>query len=111
VFPIRGPKVGGTVLTITGMHLNTASKEDLQIMVGDVPCRVESFGEQITCKLSEYVGDTVPSPHLNVRVRYGKYTTTFTDTAFQFSNNPSVSDHQPRSSFIWSVLFARKYAI
>ncbi|RXN05275.1 plexin-B2-like protein [Labeo rohita] len=100
VSPVRGPKAGGTVLTITGTHLNTASKEDLQIMVGDVPCRVESFGEQITCKLSEYVGDTVPSPHLNIKVQYGKLTETSIGTAFQFSNNPSVSDHQPRSSFI-----------
>lgn len=71
----------------------------------------ESFGERITCKLSEYLGDTVPSPHLIVRVQYGKHTTTTIRTSFQFSNNPSVSDHQPRSSFIWSVLFARKYAI
>uniref|UniRef100_A0A673J0U0 Plexin-B2-like n=1 Tax=Sinocyclocheilus rhinocerous TaxID=307959 RepID=A0A673J0U0_9TELE len=100
VSPERGPKAGGTILTITGMNLNTASKEDLQIMVGDVPCRVESFGEQIRCKLFEYLGETVPSPHLNVKVQYGKHTTTTIRTAFQFSSNPSVSDHQPRSSFI-----------
>ncbi|XDV53389.1 hypothetical protein PO909_021900 [Leuciscus waleckii] len=100
VSPNRGPKAGGTVLTITGIGLNTASKEDLQIFVGDVPCRVESFGHQITCKLSEYLGDTVPSARLDVRVQYGKHTTTSIKTIFQFSSNPSVSDHQPRSSFI-----------
>uniref|UniRef100_A0A8C2BDE4 Plexin b2b n=1 Tax=Cyprinus carpio TaxID=7962 RepID=A0A8C2BDE4_CYPCA len=110
VSPNQGPKAGGTVLTISGIYLNTASKEDLQVMVDNVPCRVESFGEQITCKLSEYRGETVPSAHLPVTIQYGKHTTTTIKTAFQFSSNPSVSDHQPRSSFIWSVLFARKDA-
>ncbi|XP_052430667.1 plexin-B2-like [Carassius gibelio] len=100
VSPERGPKAGGTILTIAGVDLDTASKQDLQVMVGDVPCRVESFGKRMTCKLSEYLGDTVPSPHLTVRVQYGKHTTTSISTAFQFSSNPSVSDHQPRSSFI-----------
>uniref|UniRef100_A0A8C2GD85 Plexin b2b n=1 Tax=Cyprinus carpio TaxID=7962 RepID=A0A8C2GD85_CYPCA len=111
VSPNQGPKAGGTVLTISGIYLHTASKEDLQVMVDNVPCRVESFGEQITCKLSEYRGETVPSAHLPVTIQYGKHTTTTIKTAFQFSSNPSVSDHQPRSSFIWSVLFARKDAI
>uniref|UniRef100_A0A8C1IEX1 Plexin b2b n=1 Tax=Cyprinus carpio TaxID=7962 RepID=A0A8C1IEX1_CYPCA len=37
VSPERGPKAGGTILTITGMNLNTASKHDLQIMVHNVP--------------------------------------------------------------------------
>nr|ACM48165.1 plexin B2b short isoform [Danio rerio] len=100
VFPNRGPKAGGTVLTITGQDLNTASKEDLLILVGDVPCQVESFGDQITCKLSNYLGDTVPSAHLDVKVQYGPQIPTSIKAAFQFSNNPSVSDHQPRSSFI-----------
>uniref|UniRef100_A0A9J7ZWT3 Sema domain-containing protein n=1 Tax=Cyprinus carpio carpio TaxID=630221 RepID=A0A9J7ZWT3_CYPCA len=86
VSPERGPKAGGTILTITGMNLNTASKHDLQIMVHNVPCQV-------------------PSDHLTVNVQYGKQTTTTISSAFQFSSNPSVSDHQPRSSFIWSVLF------
>ncbi|XP_051548054.1 plexin-B2-like isoform X2 [Myxocyprinus asiaticus] len=100
VSPDRGPKVGGTILTVTGIGLNTASKEDLHITVGDVLCRVETFGDQITCKLAEYLGDTVPSARLTVRVHYGRHTSTDVHTAFQFSNNPSVSDHQPRSSFI-----------
>uniref|UniRef100_A0A8C2G908 Plexin b2b n=1 Tax=Cyprinus carpio TaxID=7962 RepID=A0A8C2G908_CYPCA len=100
VSPNQGPKAGGTVLTISGIYLHTASKEDLQVMVDNVPCRVESFGEQITCKLSEYRGETVPSAHLPVTIQYGKHTTTTIKTAFQFSSNPSVSDHQPRSSFI-----------
>uniref|UniRef100_A0A8C2BD02 Plexin b2b n=1 Tax=Cyprinus carpio TaxID=7962 RepID=A0A8C2BD02_CYPCA len=109
VSPNQGPKAGGTVLTISGIYLNTASKEDLQVMVDNVPCRV--FGEQITCKLSEYRGETVPSAHLPVTIQYGKHTTTTIKTAFQFSSNPSVSDHQPRSSFIWSVLGGRQIMV
>uniref|UniRef100_A0A8C2ALG3 Plexin b2b n=1 Tax=Cyprinus carpio TaxID=7962 RepID=A0A8C2ALG3_CYPCA len=37
VSPERGPKAGGTILTITGMNLDTASKHDLQITVHNVP--------------------------------------------------------------------------
>uniref|UniRef100_A0A8C1JT50 Plexin b2b n=1 Tax=Cyprinus carpio TaxID=7962 RepID=A0A8C1JT50_CYPCA len=40
VSPNQGPKAGGTVLTISGIYLHTASKEDLQVMVDNVPCRV-----------------------------------------------------------------------
>uniref|UniRef100_A0A8C1EIF7 Plexin b2b n=1 Tax=Cyprinus carpio carpio TaxID=630221 RepID=A0A8C1EIF7_CYPCA len=93
VSPNQGPKAGGTVLTISGIYLNTASKEDLQVMVDNVPCR------------------TVPSAHLPVTIQYGKHTTTTIKTAFQFSSNPSVSDHQPRSSFIWSVLGGRQIMV
>uniref|UniRef100_A0A8C1IFI3 Plexin b2b n=1 Tax=Cyprinus carpio TaxID=7962 RepID=A0A8C1IFI3_CYPCA len=42
VSPERGPKAGGTILTITGMNLNTASKHDLQIMVHNVPCQIHT---------------------------------------------------------------------
>uniref|UniRef100_A0A8C2GBW8 Plexin b2b n=1 Tax=Cyprinus carpio TaxID=7962 RepID=A0A8C2GBW8_CYPCA len=93
VSPNQGPKAGGTVLTISGIYLHTASKEDLQVMVDNVPCR------------------TVPSAHLPVTIQYGKHTTTTIKTAFQFSSNPSVSDHQPRSSFIWSVLGGRQIMV
>ncbi|TRY78985.1 hypothetical protein DNTS_005258 [Danionella cerebrum] len=100
VFPNRGPKSGGTLLTITGRDLDTASKEDVRITVGSVPCKVESFGEQIICQVSEYQGDTVPSAVLDVAVQYGVQTPTSIPSAFQFTNNPTVSEHQPRSSFV-----------
>lgn len=40
VHPARGPKAGGTNITITGQFLKTSSKEDVQVKVGDVNCAV-----------------------------------------------------------------------
>lgn len=40
VTPAKGPAAGGTVITIEGVDLDTASKEDINITVGVVPCQV-----------------------------------------------------------------------
>lgn len=40
VKPSRGPKVGGTLITISGRSLDTGSKEDVQVTVGGVDCTV-----------------------------------------------------------------------
>ncbi|XP_072528465.1 plexin-B2b isoform X2 [Salminus brasiliensis] len=99
VHPSRGPRAGGTVITITGTNLDTGSKEDIHITVDGVPCRVEEFGKQITCKVGPYRGEKVPSDFLPVVVHYGKHTRTQVSAAFQFSNNPVITDHHPRDSF------------
>ncbi|XP_066523057.1 plexin-B2b isoform X2 [Hoplias malabaricus] len=99
VQPSQGPKAGGTVITISGTNLDTASKEDIHITVGEVPCPVETFGKQITCKVGPYRDEKVPSDFLPVIVRYGKYTSPKVPTAFQFFNNPVINNHQPRDSF------------
>lgn len=40
VMPERGPAAGGTVITIGGKDLDTATKEDVAVTVGGVPCEV-----------------------------------------------------------------------
>lgn len=40
VIPSKGPEAGGTLITITGEHLDTASKDDISITVGGEPCEV-----------------------------------------------------------------------
>lgn len=40
VTPERGPAAGGTVITIGGKDLDTATKEDVAVTVGGVPCEV-----------------------------------------------------------------------
>ncbi|CAJ1056257.1 plexin-B2b [Xyrichtys novacula] len=99
VNPSRGPKAGGTLITITGRFLDTGSKEDVRVNVGSVDCKVESFGEKITCRTGEYL-EKVPSDRLAVYVRYGKSTTKTIKGAFKFSDNPTVLDHRPQGSFI-----------
>lgn len=40
VKPSRGPKAGGTLITISGRFLDTGSKEDVQVTIGGVGCIV-----------------------------------------------------------------------
>uniref|UniRef100_A0A672Z9J9 Plexin-B2-like n=1 Tax=Sphaeramia orbicularis TaxID=375764 RepID=A0A672Z9J9_9TELE len=40
VKPARGPKAGGTLITISGKFLDTGSKDDVQVTVGGVDCFV-----------------------------------------------------------------------
>ena len=40
VSPAKGPAAGGTVITIEGKDLDTATKEDVAVTVGGVPCEV-----------------------------------------------------------------------
>lgn len=38
VSPQRGPRAGGTILTITGKKLLTGRSSDISVLLGDVPC-------------------------------------------------------------------------
>ncbi|KAJ8416328.1 hypothetical protein AAFF_G00356160, partial [Aldrovandia affinis] len=100
VQPERGPKAGGTLITISGNDLDTATKEDLNITVGGVACAVETFGREITCRTGEYKAVKVPSDHLTVTVKYGKNAAMEVARAFQFWENPKVESYYPKGSFI-----------
>ncbi|KAF0029816.1 hypothetical protein F2P81_018921 [Scophthalmus maximus] len=99
VDPAKGPAAGGTVITIKGEHLDTATKDDIAVTVGGVACEVLSFGERITCKTGKYRGQKVPSDPLTVTVRYGRNTTKDVPAAFQYSDNPKITDYYPKASF------------
>lgn len=60
-----------------------------------------SFGTNITCKTGRYQGQKVPSDLLSVVVSYGKNTTKEVQAAFQYSENPKVSEFAPDGSFLW----------
>ncbi|KAM8750520.1 plexin-B2b [Acanthopagrus schlegelii] len=100
VKPSRGPKAGGTLITISGLFLDTGSKGDVQVTIGGVECTVEDFGAEISCRTGEYRAEKVPSDPLTITVKYGKRTTTTIPSAFQFVENPIVLDHQPKGSFV-----------
>ncbi|KAL0968032.1 hypothetical protein UPYG_G00261380 [Umbra pygmaea] len=100
VYPAKGPKAGGTVITILGSNLETATREDITVTVEGVPCAVETFGASITCRMGEYRAEKVPSDLLSVTMKYGKSTTTVVPAAFQFLENPTIQEHQPKGSFV-----------
>lgn len=100
VTPSRGPKAGGTLITISGRHLETGSQSDVQVNIGGVDCIVEHFGSDITCRTGEYRADKVPSDLLTVNMKYGKRTIKTIPSAFQFLENPTVLSHYPEGSFV-----------
>uniref|UniRef100_A0AAZ3RRT5 Sema domain-containing protein n=1 Tax=Oncorhynchus tshawytscha TaxID=74940 RepID=A0AAZ3RRT5_ONCTS len=102
VSPLKGPVAGGTVITISGKHLDTANKNDVIVTVGGTPCEVLSFGSEITCETGVYKGQKVPLESLRVSVRYGKSTTKDVPVTFnfQYSENPKLTDYSPKTSFV-----------
>ncbi|XP_056280657.1 LOW QUALITY PROTEIN: plexin-B2-like [Pseudoliparis swirei] len=100
VHPARGPASGGTVITISGEDLDTASKGDVSVSVGGVPCEVVAFGSEITCRTGRYRGQKVPSDLLAVTVKYGRNTTKDVAAAYQYAENPKVTDYHPKDSFL-----------
>ncbi|KAM9704713.1 plexin-B2-like isoform 1-T3 [Menidia menidia] len=100
VHPSKGPAAGGTEITIVGDDLETATKEDIAVTIGSVPCEVLAFGRTITCKTGRYRGQKVPSEPLTVTVKYGKNTEKHVPMAFQYCDNPKILDYKPKASFI-----------
>ncbi|XP_042351980.1 plexin-B2b [Plectropomus leopardus] len=100
VKPSRGPKAGGTLITISGRFLDTGTKDDVQVTIGGVDCTVEHFGAEIICRTGEYRAEKVPSDRLTVIVKYGRRTERDIQSAFQFLDNPIVTDHNPKGSFV-----------
>uniref|UniRef100_A0A8C1PAP3 Plexin b2a n=1 Tax=Cyprinus carpio TaxID=7962 RepID=A0A8C1PAP3_CYPCA len=99
VSPSKGPAAGGTVITITGENLDTASKDDISITVEREPCEVLTFGKEITCMTGPYNGQKIPSDGSLVTVKYGKVTSKEV-SGFEYSANPKVTDYVPRASFV-----------
>uniref|UniRef100_A0A8C4GMG3 Plexin b2a, tandem duplicate 1 n=1 Tax=Dicentrarchus labrax TaxID=13489 RepID=A0A8C4GMG3_DICLA len=100
VEPAKGPAAGGTIITIKGEDLDTATKDDVTVTVGGFPCEVLSFGKRITCTTGKYRGQKVPSDPLTVTVNYGRNTTKDVPAAYQYSDNPKIIDYNPKASFL-----------
>ncbi|XP_077565510.1 plexin-B2-like isoform X2 [Stigmatopora nigra] len=100
VHPGKGPAAGGTAITIVGRDLDTASRGDVSVSVGGVPCPVLSFGEFITCRTGPYGGQKLPSQPLALKVLYGRNTSKEVAAAFRYTDNPKISDYNPKSSFV-----------
>ncbi|XP_042559424.1 plexin-B1-like [Clupea harengus] len=85
---------GGRVLTVSGSRLDTGSKEDVRVLVGEHPCQILSVGPQITCKM--------PAMNTcwtcNVTVKYGKNTTKELPGIFSYTP-PFLLGHTPEQSF------------
>uniref|UniRef100_A0A8C4IMS6 Plexin-B1 n=1 Tax=Dicentrarchus labrax TaxID=13489 RepID=A0A8C4IMS6_DICLA len=93
VSPERGPKAGGTSLTITGRNLLTGRPSDLTITVGGVPCsivsEVQSSSVQCVTGSSNKTGDH------RVTLHYGSSQRHLNSAAYRYTHNPNITHATP----------------
>ncbi|XP_064155431.1 plexin-B1 isoform X2 [Anguilla rostrata] len=98
VTPQRGPRSGGTSLTITGQKLRTGQPSEVRVLIGDAPCLISSEiqGDRIECRtsVSNKTGEQ------DVVVRFGSSERHLQGTAFHYTTDPNVTQAAPSKSFL-----------
>uniref|UniRef100_A0A672YLX3 Plexin-B1 n=1 Tax=Sphaeramia orbicularis TaxID=375764 RepID=A0A672YLX3_9TELE len=93
VSPERGPKAGGTSLTITGRNLLTGRPSDLSITVGGVPCNMSSV--QCVTGRSNKTGEQRVTVHYGSSQRH-----LHTPSGYRYTHNPNITHATPTRSFL-----------
>ncbi|XP_023147836.2 plexin-B1 isoform X2 [Amphiprion ocellaris] len=98
VSPERGPKAGGTTLTITGRNLLTGRPSDLTVTVGGIPCNivseVQSSSVQCVTGSSNKTGDH------RVTLHYGGSQRHLNLHGYRYTHNPNITHATPAKSFL-----------
>ncbi|KAM7063408.1 plexin-B1 isoform 2-T2 [Molossus nigricans] len=98
VFPSRGPRAGGTRLTLRGSKLLTGRLEDIRVVVGDQPCHLlqGQQAEQLWCETSPH-----PTPAtLPVAVWFGATERKLQHSQFEYTSDPNITSAGPTKSFL-----------
>lgn len=98
IFPTRGPRAGGTHLTLNGSKLLTGRLEDIRVVVGDQPCHLlpEQQSEQLRCETSP-----CPAPAtLPVAVWFGATERRLQRGQFKYTFDPNITSAGPTKSFL-----------
>ncbi|XP_053455377.1 plexin-B1 isoform X2 [Nycticebus coucang] len=98
IFPARGPRAGGTRLTLHGSKLLTGRLEDIRVVVGDQPCHLllEQQSEQLQCETSPH-----PAPAMfPVTVWFGATERRLQHGQFKYTSDPNVTSAGPTKSFL-----------
>ncbi|KAG7478390.1 hypothetical protein MATL_G00080030 [Megalops atlanticus] len=96
--PQRGPKAGGTSLTIRGRALLTGRASEVSVAVGGVPCLVSSEIQEgsIECLTG---ASNVTGEH-RLTVRYGSSERHLLATAYHYTPDPNITQAAPSKSFL-----------
>uniref|UniRef100_A0A7N6FCS9 Plexin-B1 n=1 Tax=Anabas testudineus TaxID=64144 RepID=A0A7N6FCS9_ANATE len=92
IFPQRGPKAGGSSLTIRGQRLRTGHPSEVSILIGGVPC-VE---DQISCLTR---GSNRTGEH-GISVRFGGAERHLQGLVYHYTPNPNITAAAPSKSFL-----------
>uniref|UniRef100_A0A4W5PCB0 Plexin-B1 n=1 Tax=Hucho hucho TaxID=62062 RepID=A0A4W5PCB0_9TELE len=98
VSPQRGPKAGGTSLTITGRNLLTGRPSDITATVGGVSCVIlsEAQEDSVVCM----TGSSNRTGDHRVTLHYGNSQRHLHESAYRFTPNPNITQAAPAKSFL-----------
>uniref|UniRef100_A0A667X8U8 Plexin-B1 n=1 Tax=Myripristis murdjan TaxID=586833 RepID=A0A667X8U8_9TELE len=98
VSPERGPKAGGTSLTITGRNLLTGRPTDLAVTVGGVPCNIvlDVQESSVVC----VTGSSNKTGDHRVTLHYGSSQRHLHSATYRYTSNPNVTHASPAKSFL-----------
>ncbi|XP_034551855.1 plexin-B1 isoform X2 [Notolabrus celidotus] len=97
IFPQRGPKAGGSALTIRGRRLRTGHPSEVSILIGGVPCVVLNIQEnQISCLTR---GSNRTGEH-SITVRFGGAERHLQGLVYHYTPNPNITTATPSRSFL-----------
>ncbi|KAM9752886.1 plexin-B1-like isoform 2-T2 [Menidia menidia] len=100
IFPLRGPKAGGSSLTIRGQRLRTGHLSEVKVLIGGVPCLMEDShsvqDDQISCKTR---GSNRTGEH-RVIVRFGGAERHLQGLVYHYTPNPNITKATPSKSFL-----------
>ncbi|KAF3696546.1 Plexin-B1 Semaphorin receptor SEP Precursor [Channa argus] len=97
IFPQRGPKAGGSSLTIRGQRLRTGHPSEVSVLIGGVPCVVLSIQEeQISCLTR---GSNRTGEH-GITVRFGGAERHLQGSVYHYMPNPNITTAAPSKSFL-----------
>ncbi|XP_071081930.1 hepatocyte growth factor receptor-like isoform X2 [Haliotis cracherodii] len=93
--PEQGPKSGGTVITISGLYMNTGSSTSVSL--AGAPCEmVRSNKTVIECKTSQHISD---DNKVEVEVNFGGLKKLVPKT-FEYITDPTITLIEPKSAIL-----------
>uniref|UniRef100_H2ZZT0 Plexin-B1 n=1 Tax=Latimeria chalumnae TaxID=7897 RepID=H2ZZT0_LATCH len=98
IYPLRGPKAGGTRLTLTGSELLTGRLSDMNVFVGNLPCII--FSEVQENQLECLTSPSNSSAEVLVVVIYGESQRHLQGVRFKYTEDPNITSAVPAKSFL-----------
>ncbi|XP_025757477.1 plexin-B1 isoform X2 [Oreochromis niloticus] len=97
IFPHRGPKAGGSSLTITGQALRTGHTNEVSVLIGGIPCDVRDIQkDHISCLTR---GSNRTGEH-GITVRFGGAERHLKGSVYHYTPNPNITKAAPSKSFL-----------
>ncbi|KAM4611051.1 plexin-B1 [Polymixia lowei] len=97
IFPQRGPKAGGSALSIRGQRLRTGHPSEVSVLIGGVPCLVRNIhDDEISCLTG---GSNRTGGH-GITVRFGGAERHLQGMVYHYTPNPNITMAAPSKSFL-----------